>query len=196
MGIPQPKRRFTPQEYYELERAATYKSDYYDGEIFDTSGGSIRHSLISTNIAGEVGNRLKGKPCRAYESNLRLKTRSNGLRNYPDVSVYCGPLDRDEEDSSGETVTNPTVLFEVLSNSTEGYDRGPKAASYRTIPSLAAYVLVSQESPHMEIYERQPDDSWLLREVRGLDAVLTIRPINIDLPLAEVYDGAEFGAPD
>jgi Uma2 family endonuclease len=169
-----------------------YKSDYYAGEIFAMSGGTIRHSLICSNIGGELRERLKGKPCRAYESNLRLLTRKSGLRNYPDVSVYCGPLLRDEEDRTGETVTNPTVLFEVLSKSTEGYDRGLKAENYRSIESLKAYVLVSQERPHVEIFERQGNGTWLLREERGMEAVLAIPAIGVELPLAEVYDGVDF----
>ncbi len=194
MGVPKPVKRCTVQQYYELERTAAYKSDYYAGEIFAMAGGSRRHSLIVMNIGGELRQRLKGKPYTAYESNLRLKTKSTGLRSYPDVSIYCDPLEKDVEDRDGETFLNPTVLFEVLSPSTEAYDRGLKSASYRLIDSLRAYVLVSQESPHVEIFERQPDDSWSLREARGLEAVLKIRPIEIDLPLSEIYERVDFSA--
>ena len=192
MGLPKPIKRYTPQEYYDLERTATYKSDFYDGEIFAMAGGSKKHSLIVMNIGGELRQRLKGKPCTAYESNLRLKAKSTGLRSYPDVSVYCEPLEKAEEDRDGETFTNPTVLFEVLSPSTEGYDRGLKSESYRRIESLKAYVLVSQDSPHAEIYERQADGSWMLRDVRGMESTLAIRPIGVELPLKEVYDRVDF----
>lgn len=192
MSLPQCIKRFTPREYYELERKAEYKSDYYDGEIFAMSGGTSRHSVIILNIGGELRQRLKGKPCNPYESNLRLKVMATGLRTYPDVSVYCGPLERDEEDPYEETYINPTVVFEVLSKSTEGYDRGWKAENYRQIESLKAYVLVSQESPHVEIFERQPDRSWRLRETRGLDTILTISAIQVELPLAEIYDRVDF----
>jgi Uma2 family endonuclease len=195
MSVPAPVKRYTPQEYLALERDAGYKSDYYNGEIFAMSGGTIRHSLISMNIGREVGNRLKGKPCRAYESNLRLNCRSTGLWTYPDVSVYCGPLQRDPDDPAGETVTNPTVLFEGLSKSTEAYGRGFKAENYRRIDSLKAYVLVSQDRYHVEIYERQGDGAWLLREERGIEAILAITAIDIDLPLAEIYDGVDFTNP-
>jgi Uma2 family endonuclease len=195
MGLPQPVKRFTPAEYYRLEREAQYKSDYYDGEIFAMSGGTSKHSLICTNISGELRHRLKGKPCVAYESNLRLRIKATGLRTYPDVSVYCGALEHDDEDSGGETVTNPTVLFEVLSKTTEGYDRGFKAENYRQIESLRAYLLVSQNSAHVETYERQPDGSWLLREARGLNAMLAIPAIGIELPLAEIYDRVDFSTP-
>ena len=145
MTASQPIRRSTPAEYYRLEREAEYKSDYYQGEIFAMAGGTIRHSTICNNLGGELRNRLKGTPCRAYESNLRLKVLATGLRTYPDVSIYCSPLERDPEDPFAETLTNPTALFEVLSPSTEAYDRGLKAGNYRTISSLQAYILISQD---------------------------------------------------
>ena len=195
MTLAHPVKRYTPQEYYALERAADYKSEYYKGEIFAMSGGTARHSLISVNIAGEIRQRLKGKPCRAYESNLRLKVAATGLRTYPDASVYCGPLQYDPEDDGVETVTNPTVVFEVLSKSTEGYDRGDKADQYRRIDSLRAYVLVSQAAPHVEIYLRQPNGDWTLHVEEGLQATLAIAAINVDLPLSEIYDGVDFTTP-
>jgi Uma2 family endonuclease len=195
MAIPKIVKRYTPEEYYALERSANYKSDYYQGEIFAMAGGTARHSLITSNIAGEVRQRLKGKPCRAYESNLRMAVLATGLRTYPDVAVYCGPLIFDKADAAGETAVNPTVLFEVLSKSTEAYDRGLKSENYRRVESLQAYVLVSQDAPHVEIYERQAGGSWLLREVNTVDAVLSIPALEIDLPLAEVYDGVPFPPP-
>jgi Uma2 family endonuclease len=194
MAIPKPVKRYTPQEYYGLERKATYKSDYYDGEIFDMSGGTSRHSLITANVVSELHHRLKGKPCRAYESNLRLAIKATGLRCYPDAGVYCGALEHDEEDTSGETVTNPTVLLEVLSKSTEAYDRGLKSQSFRQIESLRAYGFVSQDGPHVELYERQADRSWSLSEARGLDGKLVIAALSIELPLADVYDQVDFSA--
>jgi Uma2 family endonuclease len=196
MALPQPVKRYTPQEYYALEHEAEYKSDYYRGEIFNMSGGTANHSLISANVTREVGNHLKGKPCRAYESNLRLAILATGLRCYPDVSVYCGPLEFDPEDRSTGTATNPTLLFEVLSKSTEGYDRGLKAENYRRIESLRAYVLVSQVNAHVEIYERQAGGQWLLRDANGLDAVLKLPAIDIDLPLSEIYADVEFPPPE
>ena len=196
MTLPQPVKRYTPQEYYALEREAEYKSDYYQGEIFAMAGGSASHSLITANVGREVGNRLKGKPCKVYESNLRLKITATGLRCYPDVSVYCGKLQFDPEDSASETATNPTLLVEVLSKSTEGYDRGLKAENYRQIESLRVYVLVSQVKAHVEIFERQGNGPWLLRDANGLDAVLKLPAIDIDLPLAEVYAGVEFPPPE
>jgi Uma2 family endonuclease len=196
MGLAQSIKRYTPEEYYALERQAAYKSDYYDGEIFAMSGGSSRHSLIVMNIGGELRQQLKGKPCAPYESNLRLTVKATGLRAYPDVSVYCGQLEYDDEDHQTETATNPTVLFEVLSPSTEAYDRGFKSENYRKIASLRAYVLVAQETPHIEVYERQADNSWLLREEDRLDGAIHLPAISVILSPAEIYDRIAFPPTD
>src|SRR5215218_6039218 len=147
MTLPLTRRRFTPAEYYALEHEAAYKSDYYDGEIFDMSGGTSDHSLITSNALIAIGQQLKGKTCRAYESNMRLKVAATGMRTYPDVSVYCAPLEYDPEDPRKTTAMNPTVVIEVLSRTTESYDRGLKAAGYRQIESLKAHVLVAQDRP-------------------------------------------------
>lgn len=186
---------YTPAEYYALERAATYKSDYYKGEIFAMAGGTAVHSLITANVTRELGNGLKGRPCAAYESNLRIRVKATGLRTYPDASVYCGPLEFDPDDSGVQTAMNPTVVFEVLSESTEAYDRGFKAENYRLIESLKAYVLVSQKSPHVEVYERQADGSWNLREYKRLEDSAPIPATGVSLPLAEVYARVEFPPP-
>jgi Uma2 family endonuclease len=192
MSLPRPTRRFTPQEYYELERSAVYKSDFYDGEVFDTSGGTSRHSDITANITGSLWGRLRGKPRRVAESNQRLKIQTTGLRCYPDVSVYCGPRKYDEEDCFAETAINPTVLLEVLSPGTESYDRGLKSESYRRIESLQAYVLVAQDWAHVELYERQPEGAWRLTEKSDLQASVAIPCIAVELPLAEIFDRVEF----
>jgi Uma2 family endonuclease len=192
MGVPQPRKRYTPQEYYASERAASYKSDYYDGEIFAMAGGTAQHSRIVTNILGELHARLKGKPCSPYDSNLRVTIRATGLQTYPDASVFCDRIQFAPEDPANTTALNPTVLFEVLSRTTEAYDRGFKADNYRRIESLKSYVLVSQESAHVEVYERQAEGAWLLREAKGLDSQVTIPSIDVTLKLADVYDRVEF----
>ena len=201
-----PIRRYTPAEYYALEEKAEYKSDYYDGEIFPSgevgpdgqlismAGGSVRHSLICSNIVREVGNRLKGTPCIAFESNVRLKIKATGLRTYPDVSIYCGPREYDPEDSSGQTLFNPTVLFEVLSPTTEGYDRGTKASHYRRLESLQTLVLVTQGFAHLEVHLRQTDGNWMIREYDGLEASLPLAALGIELPLGEIYDRVDFAS--
>ena len=195
MGVAQPQKRYTPEEYYALEREAAYKSDYYDGEIFSMAGGTAQHSRIVTNILGELHARLKGKPCAPYESNLRVAVRATGLRTYPDASVFCEPIEFDPKDPENTTALNPTVLFEVRSQTTEAYDRGFKSNNYRRIESLKAYLLVSQTDAHVEIYERQGGGTWLLSEAKGLDAVVSIVAIGVELPLSDVYDRVEFVEP-
>lgn len=192
MSRVQSTKRYTPAEYYALEHAATHKSDYYKGEIIDMSGGTARHSLISTNITSEIHHRLKGKPCRAYESNLRIKVKATGLRTYPDASVICGPVELDEEDPNGETCTNPVLLFEVLSPSTELYDRRVKALSYPRIESLRAFALVAQDEPHVELYTRNDDGTWRFQWYDGLSALISLPMLQIELPLSEIFAGIDF----
>ena len=192
MGFAQPQKRYTPQEYYALERAATYKSEYHDGEIFAMAGGTDEHSAIIGNIIIAVGLRLRGSDCVVRDSNLRMKVQATGLRTYPDAAVYCGPAEFDEEDEERQTRLNPTVVFEVLSRTTEGYDRGTKFENYQLIPTLKAYVLVSQWHPRVDIYERQPSGAWLLSDANGLHSKIAIPAIKIDLPLAEIYDRVTF----
>ncbi len=194
MALPLTRKRFTPADYNVLEHDAIYKSDYYEGEIFDMSGGTSDHSLITTNVLIAIGQRLKGKPCRAYESNMRLLSAATGLRTYPDVSVYCAPLQYDPEDPKNTTAMNPTLVVEVLSPSTERYDRGVKSESYRRIDSLKTYVLVSQDRAHVEIRERQSDGAWAIRDASGIEATVRLDAIGVELPLHEVYDGVEFPA--
>jgi Uma2 family endonuclease len=194
MGLAQAQRRYTPEEYYARERGAAFKSDYFDGEIFSMAGGTDEHSAISGNIIIAVGSRLRGSDCVIRESNLRLKVQATGLVTYPDAAVYCGEAQFAPEDPAGQTRLNPTVIFEVLSRSTEGYDRGLKFDSYRQIPSLKAYVLVSQTSAHVEVNEPSADGTWALRDVKGLDATLNVPGINVRVPLAEIYDRVIFPA--
>ena len=192
--MPRATKRYTPQEYYALERTA---DDFFAGEIFAMAGGSTAHSLIKVNLTGELRSMLKGKRCGVYDSDQRLKVKTNGLRCYPDAAVYCGPLDYDEEDANTETATNPTVIFEVLSKSTEAYDRGLKAESYRTIESLKAYVLISQDRPHVELQERLTDGTWRLSWAAGMDGVIRLPDIDVEFSLGELYDRVDFtGATD
>jgi Uma2 family endonuclease len=177
----------------DIERAATYRSEYFDGEMFAMAGGSPRHSLIGANVIRELGNGLKGRPCAVYESNLRILISATGLYTYPDASVICGPLEF--EDEHRDTVLNPTLLVEVLSGSTEAYDRGEKSAHYRRIPSLREYLLVSQKEPKIERFLRNDDGTWTLTEVEGMDAVLPLPSLGIAISLREVYDKVDFSAP-
>ena len=179
----------TPQQYLERERAAEYKSEYYAGEVFAMAGASFAHVTIVTNLVVELGSRLKQKPCTVYSTDLRLATSPSGLYTYPDVMVICHKPAF--IDAYPDTVTNPTVVIEVLSDSTKNYDRGQKFESYRAIPSLREYVTVSQDKIHLEIHTRQPDDTWLLRDVRD-SGLVKLQSIGIELQLSDIYERVEF----
>jgi Uma2 family endonuclease len=180
----QPKPRYTPQEYLARERQAEVRSEYFAGEIFAMSGNSRGHNLIVTNAVGELRHRLRHRPCEVYPSNMRVKVEASGLYTYPDVTVVCG--EPRFEDAEVDTLLNPMVLMEVLSKSTEAYDRGKKSAHYRRLPSLRDYVLIAQDRRHVEVYSRS-DDRWLLTEARGTAGVLHITALACEVPLAELY---------
>ena len=190
MASPQEKPFITPEEYLRLEREAPYKSEYFAGEIFAMAGGSPAHSVIIMSLGRELGNALKGHRCVPYDGNLRIFFPSTGLYSYPDASVICGPLEF--ADAHGDNITNPTLVVEVLSDSTEAYDRGKKFAHYRTLPSFAEYVLVSQKEPLIEVFFRMGDGTWQLTPARGREAVVRLQSLGVELRLAEVYDRVEF----
>lgn len=188
MGLPQPAKSITPEEYLRLERAAEFKSEYFAGEMFAMAGGSARHSLHKANVVGELRSQLKGRPCKVYDSDLRVLVSATGLFTYPDATVVCGPL----ETHDGDNATNPTLLVEVLSDATEKYDRTIKFDHYRKIPSLKEVVFVSQEQPIVERFSRDDDGSWKLTDARGLDASIELTSIGVSVPLLEIYDKVEF----
>ena len=182
----QTQKRYTPEEYLALERQAEYKSEYYAGEIFAMAGASRWHNLIVTNVVRELSLQLKGRPCTTYPSDLRLRISFTGLYAYPDVTVVCG--EALFEDTAQDTLLNPTLIVEVLSESTEAYDRGSKFAHYRKLDSLQEYVLISQTKPYIEHYLRQPEQRWLLTETEGVQSTLQLPSIHCALALSEVYD--------
>ncbi|PKO22818.1 MAG: hypothetical protein CVU38_07350 [Chloroflexi bacterium HGW-Chloroflexi-1] len=183
---PQPKSHFTPEEYLALERRAETKSEYWNGQIYALAGASSAHNTIVANLIISLGVQLKGRPCTVYPSDMRVKVAQTGLYTYPDVLVLCGKARFD--DLHRDTLLNPTVLIEVLSPTTETYDRGAKFAFYRSLESLTDYLLVAQDSPKIEHYALQPNDKWLLSDYKGLDAVAQVASIDCALPLADVYD--------
>ncbi|MBX3423254.1 MAG: Uma2 family endonuclease [Pirellulaceae bacterium] len=180
----------TLAEYEAHERASEIKSEYYRGEIFAMAGGSANHGLIAANIVRELGNALKDRPCRVFNSDLRVKVEETGLYTYPDVSVVCGPLQYDNDVS--QTVTNPILLVEVLSDASESYDRGTKATHYRRILSLQEFVLVSQKSSAVETLVRQAAGAWLLREACRLEEHIRFQSLDLSLALSEIYRGVTF----
>jgi Uma2 family endonuclease len=190
MSLTKPAPRLSEAQYLETERAADFKSEFFDGETFAMAGGTPQHSLIATNLAREFGNKLTGGPCAAYNSDLRLKIEPTGLCTYPDLSVICGPLQFAK--GTDDTVINPSVIVEVLSNSTEAYDRGRKFEHYRQIVTLREYVLVSQTEPRVEQFIRQADDRWLLVEATGINTMLEIPSLRATISLAEVFAKVKF----
>lgn len=188
----QPKTYITPEEYLAIERKAEYKSEYVNGEMFAMAGASERHVLIVTNIVVELGGQLRRRPCTVYSTDLRLWVSPTGLCTYPDVVVVCGQA-RFADDQK-DTLLNPTLIIEVLSDSTKDYDRGGKFQHYRTLASLTEYVLVSQETCHVERYVRQPENRWLLSETNEVKDTIHLSTIECDLVLAEVYDKVDLSA--
>lgn len=182
-----PVSKLTEEQYLAIERAADFKSDFLDGVMYAMSGGSPRHADLHGNIYAELRTMLRGGPCKAYNSDLRVRV-SSRMYTYPDVSVVCGkPLLGIEEDN----LLNPVVIIEVLSPSTERYDRGLKFQHYRTIPSLREYILVEQDIIQVEQYIRQDDGTWSLRDHKGKTAELKMDSIGATLPLRLIYDGID-----
>lgn len=185
-----PLRRLTVAEYLHLERSAQTRSEFYRGEMFAMAGATRRHNLIVTNLIRELSQQLQGKRCEVYPVDMKVQIAKNGLFTYPDVVIVCG---RPEFfDDVEDVLLNPTLLIEVLSKSTYSYDRGFKSGSYRKLPSLAEYVLVEQEFPHVERYQRADDMTWLLNEADSLDKAIELPSIGCRLDLKSVYDKVSF----
>jgi Uma2 family endonuclease len=186
----QPQPRLSPEEYLALERAAEFRSEYYDGIMYAMSGASRVHVRITTNLSGELHQALKQGPCEVYTIDLRLRVNPERLYTYPDISVVCG--EPKLADDHNDTLLNPMVLVEVLSPSTEARDRGFKFTHYRHIASLKEYVLVWQSEPRIEVYRRQPTGDWLLSEIDGMDAICRFESLGCQIPLSEIYYHVSF----
>lgn len=180
----------SPEEYLRRERLAEHKSEYLNGEIFALAGATEHHNLIAGNIFGELRQQLKGRPCRTYTNDLRVKVADVGLYTYPDIIVVCG--EPQFEDKEVDTLVNPTVLGEVLSRTTERYDRIAKTTYYRKLDSLVEHLLVAQDEIRVEQYIRQVDGQWLMLELLTLDAVVNLASIGCSLKLGDVYDRITF----
>lgn len=188
----QQKRYYTPEEYLEMERAASVKSEYLNGMIYAMAGSTPEHSAITANVTGVAFAALADKPCQVYTSDLKVRTAPQGLYAYPDLTIVCGePQFHDEK---RDVLINPIVIIEVLSESTEAYDRGRKFQQYRQLESLKDYLLIAQDAPYVELYSRQPDDTWVLRTVSGLEATVSLPSIGCTLPLSGIYRNVVFPA--
>ena len=186
----QPKPYLTPEQYLALERATAYKSEYFLGEVFAMTDASPTHVLMASNIVAALHGQLRRRPCTVYATDLRLKVHASGLYTYPDIVVVCGEPQFD--DYQRDTLVNPTLIVEVLSEATQDYDRGGKFAQYRKIPSFAEYVLVAQDECHVEHFVKQADGLWLLSETDRLADVLTLSSIECTLLLSDMYEKVQF----
>jgi Uma2 family endonuclease len=183
------KQRWTVNEYLAMESASEEKHEFLDGEIFAMAGASLNHNRLVASTLGLLHNQLSKSPCEVLPSHMRLKVNRTGLYTYPDVSVVCGEVQLDAQDE--RNFLNPAVIFEVLSPSTEEYDRGKKFQYYRTLESLQEYLLISQESMRVEDYVRQ-GEQWLLTDATKLEHMLTLPSINCTLTLADIYEKVVF----
>ncbi len=189
-----PKTYLTIEQYLTLERASLdQKHEYYRGEVFAMAGARRQRSRISFALNTLIGVGLRGKPREGHTADMRVKVDQSGLYTYPDLSVVCG--DPEFEDENFDTLLNPLLIVEVLSPSTETYDRGKKFEHYRKIPSLREYLLVAQDRPHIERFVRQEDGSWNLTEANGMDASITLATLELPLALADIYEKVEFDEP-
>ena len=182
----QAKQLISVEEYLAMERESEEKHEYLDGEIYAMGGASVNHTLIVTNVVIDLGTQLRSRDCTVHSSDLRVKVSSTGLYTYPDVVVVCGEPQFD--DQMKDTLTNPTLIVEVLSETTKSYDRGDKFAHYRSLPSFMEYVLIAQDTPHVEHFLRQPNKSWTLYEKDSIEDTIELASIGCTLSLADVYD--------
>lgn len=186
----QPKRYLTPQEYLAIERKAEFKSEYYDGEMFAMAGASEQHESILHNLDFLLGLQLRERACKVYGANMKVLVQQTGLYAYPDLTVVCGKPEF--SDTWRDILLNPDVVIEVLSESTEKYDRGTKFHHYQNIPWLKEYILVSQEHMRIEHFVRQPDGQWLYSEATEPESSVVLPAIDCTLNVKEVYHKVEF----
>ena len=191
--IPRQKNKISPKEYLELEKNSEFKHEYFDGEIFAMVGAKRSHNIISSNIIGELRNGLKQTPCMVFSSDMRVKIEKIEKYTYPDIVLACDKMEflEDELDS----LINPVAIMEILSDSTEAYDRGLKFKHYQLIESLQEYILVSQYYCQVEKYIRNKDNSWNYTSFTDIEQTLKISSIKCELPLSEIYHKVELNYP-
>ena len=189
----QPKTFITPEQYLEIERKAEFKSEYYQGEMFLMSGAREGHNLIVLNLAAELRQQLRKRPCRAYVNDMRVRVTATGLYTYPDAVVVCGePQFLDE---TRDTLLNPSLIVEVLSPSTEIYNRIRKFEHYRSLESVGEYLMLASERVSAELYTRQPDGRWLLTAAGHMEDSLDLQSVGAHLALADLYEKVDLPAP-
>ena len=186
----QSKTFLTPEQYLEVERKAEFKSEYYQGEMFAMAGAREAHGLIIFNAVAELRQQLRHRPCKGYSNEMRVRVTPVGLYTYPDVVIVCGePKFLDE---TRDNLLNPTVIIEVLSKSTEAYDRGQKFELYGSLESLAEYLLISSLEVSAELFRRQPDGTWNYSSKAGLEDSIDLKSVDCHLLLADLYEKVAF----
>jgi Uma2 family endonuclease len=185
MGLPA-RQCFTFDEYLLLEEIAEVKHEFLNGEVWAMAGGSPEHAAIIGNVTTLLNVQLRGQRCRVHSTELRVRAKATGLGTYPDVTVICGRLERDPDDRTWHTAINPRAIVEVLSPSTEEYDRGEKLSHYQTIPNVEEIVLVAHDRPEIEVVRREADGTWS-RHIAGTGRSARLTSIACDLSVAEVY---------
>jgi Uma2 family endonuclease len=183
------KRKYTIEEYLELENASADKHEYYQGELFAMSGAKVPYDIITGNLYANLWVKLKGKSCRPFSSDMRIYVEKNTLFTYPDISIVCGPVISLNDDQMN--VLNPSVIIEVLSPSTKNYDRGDKFRLYRDIPALREYILVDSGSVNIEAFYINDEGKWELTEHRSLDEQLHVQTVHVLMELKEIYEGTD-----
>ena len=184
----------TPEQYLDLDRRSDRPSEYHDGEIFPIETAGVRHGRIGINLTLALDKHLEGGPCQLIGATVRVRIPNTKRYTYPDQIVGCDRLEF--EDKNRDTLLNPVLLFEVLSPSTEGYDRGEKFRLYRSIPSFKEYVLVSQDQVMIELFRREDEKNWHFQVITDLDAVLHLESVQVDIPLREIYAKVDFTTQD
>ena len=183
------KEKFTIEEYLRMEKAATEKHEYYQGEIFTMSGAKPRHNVIAKNLIRDIANALRGKPCQPYGSDLRINIPENTLFTYPDISIICGDIVSSEFDE--DTAVMPTIIIEILSPSTKEYDRGGKFKLYRDIAPLKEYILIDSESVNIEAFRINNSNHWELEEYKSGSETLELPSVQVSIPVADIYEGTK-----
>ena len=183
-----PSYYLSPEEYLTIERSAEFKSEYFEGVAYAMAGGSERHNLITGNLVTELNVRLRAAPCRVYPSDMKVRVPNSKRFFYPDVSVICG--ETQFADEKRDVILNPVLIAEVLSESTEAFDRGKKFLSYQQIESLREYLLVAQDEFVVEHYLRQ-EEGWFYTKASGLEATLVLPALNCQVALSDIYNKVE-----
>ncbi len=183
-------RYYTLEEYFALEESADHRNEYYQGEIYAMAGGKFNHNVITSTFAGLFYQAFLNKPCVAFVSDMRVQTKPDGLYTYPDVMLVCDkPIFLEGRE---DTITNPQVIIEVLSDSTRKYDSTDKFEFYKELKALRYYVLVEPDRAYIQCFQRIDQNKWLLETCKGLEDSLKLTELNIELPLAQIYARVNF----